>query len=151
MGIFNVYPLKMAMEVKLGCPKIEVHQKIGAPSRAIENKDYFHDGLPMFSVHYDDNWEVEYIEISNPKSKEIQVVLEGMSIFDMETIALVENVKKENILELDSADTEIPYSFIFPEIELSFWRHVLPENENDEEGKFFETVGIGVKGYHTSL
>ena len=51
--------------------------------------------------------------------------------------------------DYDRKDSEVPFSFVFSELELSFWRPTIPEDEFDEDGRFFETVGIGVKGYYT--
>ena len=53
----------------------------------------------------------------------------------------------EALAAYDRTDSELGYSFIFPELELALWRPVLPESPKDKEGHYFDSVGIGVKGY----
>lgn len=43
----------------------------------------------------------------------------------------------------DDDDPELGFSYIFPSLELAFWR---PGDDDDEE-PHFATVGIGVRGY----
>jgi hypothetical protein len=46
---------------------------------------------------------------------------------------------------------EIPYSYIFRSLQLSLWRPVLPSSPSDAEGRYFSTIGIGVRGYYDDV
>ncbi len=48
----------------------------------------------------------------------------------------------------DPNEPEIPYSYVFPELQLSLWRPVIPESDTDAEGRHFSTIGIGRRGYY---
>ena len=148
MKKFQVIPLQSLVGVQLGWTKNETYEKIGKPNRSINSTDYYEN--PYFSIHYDQNNFVEYIEVSNLNSNQYKLILENIDIFNTEAIELIKKLKIKLGINYDESDPEIPYSFIFPDIELSFWRPIIPENEFDSEGKYFETVGIGIKGYYSS-
>ena len=103
----------------------------------------------MFSVDYDSDNRVEYISISNPKEEGIKILYRGIDVFGTPATDLIEQIENLTDLRYDRGDPELQYSFIFQDVDLSFWRPVLQENENDEGGKYFEAIGIGIKGYYT--
>ena len=143
-----VKPLESALGVKLNSSRIEVHNTIGIPTRIIENTDHYQNEDLMFSIDYDENNCVEYISISNPLSNKFKVLYNNYNIFENTAEELIKKIESETIFRYDRDDPEMEYSYIFNDLELSFWRSTLPESEDDNDGKFFETVGIGVKGYY---
>lgn len=144
----NVKPLESAIGVTLTSTKDEVRNKLGQPSHVIGSTDHFQNTLPMFSVDYDSNDSVEYISISNPNSDMVKVSFMDHSVFEVDANTLIEIIENETNYRFDRNDPELEYSFIFHDLELSFWRPTIPENEDDEDGKYFETIGIGIKGYY---
>jgi len=52
--------------------------------------------------------------------------------------------------DLDTTDPELGYSYLFPRISLSLWRSVKPDAA-DQDGRFFEAIGVGVPGYFENL
>lgn len=106
-----------------------------------------------FQVHYDESGNVEFIETAS--SDAFQVTFHGEVLHEMEAGAAVEFVSQ--FADFDAEEPEIPYSYQFPSIELSLWRGTLPLDEDDEdydeedeEGRYFEAVGLGTKGYFSS-
>ena len=47
----------------------------------------------------------------------------------------------------DQYDPELGYSYVVHEWELALWRPVVPENGDDNDGRYFSIIGIGRHGY----
>jgi hypothetical protein len=47
----------------------------------------------------------------------------------------------------DADDPELGYGFVFPALETSLWREVMPEHPADEEGQRFSSIAAGEMGY----
>ena len=85
---------------------------------------------------------VEYIELS--RNPNFIVSLDKLNIFSIPANELIDQISKVRGSEFVSDDGG--YSYLFRSLELSLWRPVLPGDLNDE-GHYFETVGIGVPGF----
>ena len=144
----NIIPLQSAIGVKLASSRSETRKLIGLPSREIDNVDYYQFEPRFFSVHYDASNLVEFIEISNPHSEEIEVLFNGINVFEVPARELIQRIELETGYRFDRNDPELEYSYIFRDLDLSFWRPTISENDEDEDGKFFETIGIGIEGYY---
>ena len=79
------------------------------------------------------------------ESSEFRVHYKGIDVF---------GVRASDLVALVSADTpydpsirELGYAYVFPAIELSLWRSVMPDSDDDQDGQYFEAVGLGVAGY----
>ena len=44
-------------------------------------------------------------------------------------------------------DPELGYSYIFKKLQMSLWRRLITDNEQDVNSGKFEAIGIGVDGY----
>ncbi len=106
-----------------------------------------------FQVHYDESGKVEFIETAS--STAFEVLFNGKVLHEMEADEAVEFVSQ--YADVDTEESEIPNGYQFPSIELSLWRGTLPldqddedYDEDDDEGRFFEAVGLGAKGYFSS-
>ena len=98
-----------------------------------------------FQVSFDETDKVEFIELSSP----IWAVYKDVSVFQTEVNEIVEVMERDAVL--DTSSPEADYSFIFPALALSLWRSTIPEDdqeENDREGRYFLTIGIGKHGYY---
>ena len=144
----DIFPFKSVLGVDLNSTKRQVRRAVGKPSRKIDNIYHYQKEDPMFSVDFDAEGLVEYISISKPITTEVQVLFKGLNVFDIPALDLVNNIESELQYKFDPDDPELGYSFVFPEIQLSLWRSVISEDETDQEGKYFQTVGIGVEGYY---
>ena len=103
--------------------------------------DAFH--ASSFQVFYDASERVEYIELS--KAEEVDPIVFGEKILQLTADDAVKHVERH-----DESNPELGYSYVFPALELALWRPVIPESEDDEEGRTFSTVGVGVRGYFSS-
>lgn len=119
--------------------------------RSDDSREGYFNGA--FQVNYDDSGKVEFIETAS--SRDFEVLFHGEALHDMEADAAVEFVSQ--FADFDAEEEEIPYSYQFPAIDLSLWRGTLPLDENDEDydeededGRYFEAVGLGTKGYFSA-
>ena len=85
---------------------------------------------------------VAFVELSSGDN--FKAVLFGLPVFATEVPVLVREVGRR--AKLDETDPELGCTYIFPSLELAFWR---PEN-NDKEQPYFSTVGIGMSGYFSA-
>jgi hypothetical protein len=46
----------------------------------------------------------------------------------------------------DPTEPELGHAYIFPDLDLSLWRPVLPESPEDLEAREFSTIGFGMAG-----
>jgi hypothetical protein len=86
---------------------------------------------------------VEYIELSADES--VTAMYKGRDVFETKAQDLVNFISQE--APYDPDDPEIGFSYVFPKLELALWRPVKPEDEDDPEGQYFSTIGIGCQGY----
>jgi hypothetical protein len=133
--------------VRLGMHRDEVRAAMGQePERFLKagtsryETDAYHDSA--FQVFYEgDEPRVEFIELSGHGG--FVAFYRGKDVFGTEASDLVEFIARD--APVDDRDPEFGYSFVFPSLELSLWRPVLPED--DPDGEFFSTIGVGVEGY----
>ena len=88
---------------------------------------------------------IEYIEFSS--SGGIRPLLYGMCPFELPADEVLAALAREG-LAYDESDPELGYSYVYNEAEISLWRPVLPEDDDDDAGRFFATVGVGRRGYY---
>ena len=143
MQNYAIVPLRSAGPALLGASRAEVQAVLGpnfqsfykTPS-STHPTDAWHGG--SFQVFYRGEPPVaEYIELS--ASPEFTVQLLGQSVFQIPVSQLVQAV--EAVAAADLSDPEIGCSYVFPDLQLSFWR---PDNEL----ALFATIGIGRVGYY---
>ncbi len=96
-----------------------------------------------FQVFFDDSGRVEYIELS--RAKQLDAFYKGVNVFNTKADDLVSFIQKN--ADYDATSRELGYSYAFPTLELSVWRPTMPESHEDEEGRYFSTIGIGTRGY----
>lgn len=149
METFVLKPLEGAGKVKLGSKRTENVELLGEPNNRHGERDYYELNGYFFSLHYSTSDALEFIEFS--KMVNARVELYGISVFETQADSLIKLITDKSGTKFDSEEPEIPYCYIFPQLELAFWRPVIPADSEDDEGQFFSTVGIGIKGYYTEL
>ena len=164
---FDLEPHIGAGVIKLGMTRAETRTVLGKPEYAsdksmmeygdftmpVSAKDaYFNNEL---QITFDDDNKADFIEFSGKDSEFIDVYLKGIKVFETPARQLVKEISNSTNAEFDEEEEEIPYSYVFPSIDLAVWRQVIPEQDeqNEEipesdEGKYFWTIGIGIKGYY---
>ena|SRR5437899_7549978 len=145
--VFDVVPHSGAGEIRLGMTRRDVRRLLGEPARsyykvpgATLTDTYFGSDL---QVAYDAADRVEYIELDGPGA--IDAVFHGGSLLNVPAEEVRDWMKQ--FAEYDPDDPELGYSYVYPTLDLSLWRPVLPENPDDNEGRFFRSVGVGRSGY----
>jgi hypothetical protein len=140
---FEINPGIGVGPIKLGSTREVVRQEFGEPEYVHERRQVYLEG---FCIDFNEKGVVEFIELS--KSSKYDVVLDGLSVLSIPAEEAVQLVLKR--ASYDPNDPELGHSYIFPEIQLSLWRGVVPDLEDnlpDEDGLTFEAVGIAEKGY----
>jgi len=149
MLTFTMQPLVGIGPIKLGMTRSEVRDilaDLGQPKARLRppNTDcYFRSA---FQVSYDDDGRVEFIETA--ASTDFRVLFHGSSLHEMPAEDAVRLVSE--FAEYDKDRPEQGYSYIFPALQLSLWRPVLPSDRDDIEGRHFEAIGVGKEGYFSS-
>ena len=149
--VYEVAPLKGVGSILLGMSRAGSRSAMGVSPETFRKStadefltDAYNDSA--FQVFFDAKETVEYIELSS--GGPIPVVYKGISVFETQADELIEIISLD--APCDQNDPELGYSYIFPRLELSLWRPVIPESQNDEDGRYFSTIGIGRKGYYSN-
>ena len=151
---YNIEPHKGIGPIKIGMTREQSRKAIGlkpkpfrkSASDKIPTDAYYQNSLQVF---FDDNKHVEYIEVSGPGP--IRVLYKGIDFFSLKADEAIALISKD--APYDPNDPELGYSYVFPALELSIWRPVLPDPEDDEDNtstdQGFSTIGIGRPGYYS--
>lgn len=154
----DIKPHEGINDIVFGLDSKAVSLKLGAPESTKEKSTFqFNDiSIPepktdyyfnnSLQISYDENDNVEFIEIASKESN-LEISIYGFRLNEVSAEEIISFLAKEKKLKYDENGEEFPYTYNFVDIDLTFWRQVLPENEKDEDGKYFDTVGIGKTGY----
>jgi hypothetical protein len=142
---FVLDPLHGVGPIRLGASRDAVLAAFGTPAQSFykvptsryPTDAWFENGFQVF--YGGDQPAVEYIELSHGSG--FEAVVFGIPVFATTVPVLVGDIGRR--AKLDDTDPELGYSYIFPSLELAFWR----PDDDDEETPCFYTVGIGVPGY----
>jgi len=69
--------------------------------------------------------------------------IDGIDVFAIPASELV--MRLDQKCRYDRGTDE--YSYIFHDWELALWRPAVPSTPDDEEGRYFSTISIGIRGY----
>jgi hypothetical protein len=148
LTVYEAIPRVGVGPVKLGMTREEVRRVMPGPCDSFlkglnpeHETDAFHDS--GFQVFYGGEGPVaEYIELSREAG--FRVLYRGLDVFATPADQVLSHVSGD--AASDPNDPELGYAYIFPDLDLSLWRPVLPERPEDPEGREFSTIGIGVAG-----
>lgn len=145
---FVLDPLVGVGPIRLGANRESVLAALGNPASSVHktpDSRYPTDSWfeNRFQVFYEGSRPtVAYIEVSG--GGDVEAVLFGLPVFATAVPILVNEVGCR--AKLDETDPELGHSYIFPALELAFWR---PDND-DKEAPHFSTVGVGQSGYFSA-
>jgi len=147
---YMVKPMVGIGPVLLGMTRPESRHAMGQEPESFKKSpdaccltDAYHDGA--FQVFFDGQDKVEYIELSGP-SPGFAALYKGIDVHRSKATEVVALISKDSSFDQD--DPELGYSYIFHSLQLSLWRPVVPEDDQDQEGQFFATIGVGKHGYY---
>lgn len=166
---FDLEPHIGASNLKFGMTRENIIEILGIPEYSSEKSlmDYgdFSIDLPAkdgfykneLQVTYDDNNLVDFIEFYGRSAELIEVFIQNINVFKTPVPLLIDKIIAITNSDFDKGNTEIPYSYTFPSLDLAVWRQVIPrQNERtveipeSDEGKYFWSIGIGKKDYYKS-
>lgn len=144
MQTLEIHPKIGVGPIRFGMMRAEVRQHLGRPDSDEEStREWYLDDL---AVDFDTSGRVAFIEIA--ESENFRAILNGLCLHELDTDTAVSHVEK--IAAYDPDAPEPGYTYIFPSLELSLWRPVVPDENHDvdfETGRRFEAVGVGPIGY----
>lgn len=154
----NIKPHEGINDINFGLDSKAVRLKLGAPESTKEQSffqfgdinipepktDYYFDNI--LQISYDENDIVEFIEIYSKESN-LEISIYGFSLNQVSAEEIISFLTLEKKLKYDENGEEFPYTYNFVDKDIIFWRQVLPEDDTDEDGKYFDSVGIGKIGY----
>lgn len=145
---FLLDPLTGVGPIRLGMNREMVHAAFGPPTSTFHktpNSRYPTDAWfeNDFQVFYEgDEPNGAYIELCNGHN--LEAILFERQVFATPVPALIAEIRRR--AKLDETDPELGFTYIFPTLELAFWR---PDCDDDEK-PYFATVGIGTVGYFSA-
>ena len=164
---FDLIPHVGASIIKLGMSREEIRSTLGKPEHSTEKSvfqfeevaiqrpamdGYFNSEL---QITFDDRGMADFIEFSGRGAKHTKVFLSGVDVFHTPAPDLIRTISAITKTEFDKDEEEMPYTYVFPDVDLGVWRQVVADQYEDEnqipesdDGKYFWTIGIGVKGYY---
>lgn len=164
---FDLIPHIGAGDIKLGMTRNEIRSILGTPDYSSENSklDYGDITIPVpakdgyygneLQIAFDANNRANFLEFTGRGAKHTQVYLNGIDVFKVPAPKLIQEIKASTNVNFDKEEKEIPYSYVFPEIDLALWRQVTPQSDEEiedipdsDDGKYFWTIAIGIKGYY---
>jgi hypothetical protein len=146
MKVFEVEPLEGVGEVKLGMKRTEVRKIMQDTPQTTGSREQVESYLGGgFQVFYAKDETVEFIELLRDSGFAAQA--KGVNVFETPATDVLTAITHHS--EYNPDDPEVGYSYVFPDLELSLWRPNIPDEE-DHEGEFFSTIGIGVQGYYSA-
>jgi hypothetical protein len=134
---FDLSPHVGAGEIRLGMSRSEVRRVFGEPVTSYPKVP----GAPLtdtyfgadLQVAYDSSDRVEYIELNGPGA--VDAVFRGRSLLTLPAVDVLEWMRR--FAEFDANDPELGYSYIYPDLDLSLWRPVMPEVQMTTKGASF--------------
>jgi hypothetical protein len=143
---FEVGPLLGVGPARLGAHRDELRAAMKAVPNPIRKGDsawetdaFFESAFQVF--YAGDEPRVEFIELH--QDDDIRPFIDGIDVFATPAAELVMRLDQKS--RYDRGTDE--YCYIFHDWELALWRPVVPADPDDEDGRYFSTIAIGVRGY----
>jgi hypothetical protein len=143
---FDIIPHQGVGPIRLGMSRADVHEHFGKPDHVDDAREWFLDG---FAVDFDSSGVVEFIELA--ESTRFKALFNGQSLHELDADDAVALVVAD--APFDEDDPELGYTYVFPKMQMSLWRPMIPDTEqspDDPDGRHFQAIGLGRKGYFDS-
>ena len=147
---FEVEPLLGVGPARLGMHREELRAAMKTVPQSFRKGDrwetdaFFGGGFQVF--YGGDEPRVDYIELSHKAG--LEPFLYGIDIFATPASELI--MRLDQKCRYDRNDPELGSSYTFLDWELSLWRHTIPDDPADDEGRCFSTIGVGARGYFSA-
>ena len=141
---WTLLPLQGANDVRFGMSEREVSRRMGLEGqRDVGNTNlvYWNES----AVRVDFQPTAHFMEFCDGVGMSVQVF--GIDVFKTPAAELIAKLVSLGH-EYDADEPELGYCYTFRELQLGLWRPSLPDGPDDDDGRHFATVGIGVTGYY---
>ncbi|MEV8389270.1 MULTISPECIES: hypothetical protein [unclassified Streptomyces] len=109
----------------------------------VRNRGFAHyESELSISLDFSSRGVVSAIELFRPE-RDVQVTFRGLSLFDEPADVVISRLSEIFRLEVEDDGLNIAA----PDVFIGLWRSMLPENPDDADGKYFESVLIAAPGY----
>jgi len=152
--IYTVIPGVGVNSIKLNSHRNDVISKIGIPELRNGKVDIYNEAI--FQIHYDQNENVEFIEIYAGDSQFMSANIYDINIFSTIKLDILERIKQKTGLTPKKSG-EYPHTCTYDDLSLSFWSDSDPSDYSEKdkinnpsdfyESQYFKSVGVGVSGY----
>jgi len=143
MDTFEIAPYVGMGPLKLGSEKQDIIDILGEPDTYLDRDSVTQLHYSGFCVHLNLDGKVEFIAAS--LDEDYSVTFLGLDLLRAEASKIIELVSTQ--YKHDENDFELGYSYVYPDIQVSFYRPTVPENENDNDGKYFQVACVAEPGY----
>lgn len=140
MNKFEITPNIGVGPIKFGMNRSSVEAVFGKPDNVSNSRIGFMSG---FFIDFNINDKVKFIELSD--SAEFEITYSGINLYKIKADDVVALLSIKD--SYDSTDPELGYSYIFKSLQISLWRGTMPENEQDNDGMYFEAIGVANESY----
>ena len=144
MKTLEIQPTVGVGPIKFGMSRAEVRKLVGPPDGdGDEEREWYLEDL---AIDFDSTGKAAFTEIA--ESENYRAVFNGECLHELDAASAVTHVEKSGAFDPNAPEPGC--SYIFPSLELSLWRPVVPEASQDADdptGRTFETVGVGPTGY----
>ena len=113
------------------------------PGKKVVTAIAYYESEMSIGLEQDRNRNVRSVEVYRP-SREFDVVFRGFSIFGRTATEVIRELSKSTRVEIEDEGLRV----VAPDLLISLWRAVLPEDECDEDGRYFESVLVALPGYY---
>lgn len=147
---FELRPLDGAGPVRFGMTYDEVVAILGAPDQALSGlwrSDAKRAGWHKGGVALHFKPVVSFVEFSRDAGFVVKVAGIGIDLFRTPADEVVDGILRRGH-PVASRGPKPGHTYVFNDLQLALWRQVVPEDEHDEEGRYFDTVGLGAAGYY---
>jgi hypothetical protein len=143
-------PPAQAGPVRIGMPFEEAKASLSA-LEGFDAEQSFTASAPAFAAYssglyftlsYSENAGVQGVEIYGAGAGR-GVVYGGIDIFTTPAVELIDRLRSLYPVTIEEGGRMVT----LPGQSISFWRGTLPEDEFDEDGKYFQTVLVAYPGY----
>lgn len=148
---FVLRPLEGAGPVQFGMAYDDVVAVLGTPDQALSGlwrsdakRAGWHKGV--VATHF--NPRLSFVEFSRDNVLVVKLAGIGIDLFRTPAEQVVDEIARHGH-SVGSRGSKPGHTYVFEGLQLALWRQVIPEGEDDAEGRYFDTVALGSAGYYT--
>lgn len=143
MRTLEIRPKEGVGPIRFGMTRAEVREHLGQPGGDDAEREWY---LKDMAIDFDTSGRVEFIEIA--ESENFRATFNGRCLLDLQADDAVAHLTA--FAPYGEHDPELSYTYVFPDLQVSLWRAVVPDGDQDRDdptGRRFEAVGVGRDGY----